>query len=294
MHLTRADGVMIGTMLMWGINISAAKVVVRAVPTSAFGLLRYTIAALVLAAVLKRREGSVRVHRRDLARLALVGAVGLGVYQVCFLAGISLVSASLAALILAVSPLLTAAVAAAWAHEPLGLRSSAVLVGSFAGVALVIAGEGRQMNVSWLGGLLILGSALSIALSAVWSKRPLHTYSSLRVTAWMCVAGAVVFLPSGAPALLSMSWSALTPLVVAAMTAIVLGGTILGNLAWNYAVQQIGATRTAAYTYMQPVVGVIVAVVLLGERLTPWQLLGGAVILLGLLLYPRPRRPAEA
>lgn len=288
-RLTRADAALLGTMLLWGLNISAAKVVVRAVSPAAFGLLRYTIATLVLGALLRRREGSVGVPRRDLAQLAVVGAVGLGVYQLFFLAGIGQVDASLAALLLAVSPLLTAALAAAWAHEALQCRSAAVLGLSFAGVALVVLGAGPARGASWWGAVLIVGAALCIALSAVWSKPVLRTHSSLRVTAWMCVFGAAVFLPIGAPALLATPLAAYTPLVVGAMLSVVVGGTILGNLAWNYAVQQIGATRTALYTYLQPVVGVVVAVVLLGERPTPAQLAGGTVIVLGLLLYPRPR-----
>jgi drug/metabolite transporter (DMT)-like permease len=290
--VTRADGAMLGTMLLWGVNISAAKVVVSAVSPAAFGVLRYSIATLVLGVLLWRYEGSLRVRLRDLPRLGLVGGVGLGVYQLCFLAGISRISASLAALLLAVSPLLTAAVAALWYHEPLGRRSVAVLAFSFGGVALVVLGAGPAGRASWLGALLILGAALCVALSAVWSTGVLRAYSSLRVTAWMCVAGTAIFLPQGVPALLHTPAAAWSPQVVAAALSVVIGGTILGNLAWNYAVQQIGATRTAVYTYMQPVVGVLIAVVALGERPGAAQALGGAIILLGLLAYPRPRTNA--
>jgi O-acetylserine/cysteine efflux transporter len=108
----------------------------------------------------------------------------------------------------------------------------------------------------------------------------------------MCVAGTAIFLPLGVPELLRTPAAAWSPQVVVAALSVVVGGTILGNLAWNYAVQQIGATRTAVYTYLQPVVGVLIAVVALGERPSLVQVLGGAVILLGLLAYPRPRTNA--
>jgi len=64
----------------------------------------------------------------------------------------------------------------------------------------------------------------------------------------------------------------------------VLGATVLGNLFWNDAVRRMGATRTALYTYLQLIIGVLAAIVLLGERLTMAEVFGGSVVLMGLLL----------
>ncbi|HWE61529.1 MAG TPA: DMT family transporter, partial [Chloroflexota bacterium] len=127
----------------------------------------------------------------------------------------------------------------------------------------------------------------------ILAKRPLSHYTSLRVTTWMALFGCLVLLPSGIPALLATPWSSLTPVIVAAATFTVLGSTVVGNIGWNYAVQHLGAARTSMYTYLQPVVGVIVAVLLLGERLAPVQVLGGLVVLLGLVIYPRKRAATD-
>jgi drug/metabolite transporter (DMT)-like permease len=290
-RVTRADALMMLTMLIWGINITSVKVAVSALPPLGFGLLRYALASGVLFAILKWREGSLGVRRSDLRWMIPAGAIGIGCNQIAFLLGVRMMSASLAAIILATTPLITACLAAIVAHERLRPRALVALLISFCGVVVVILGQGSRMSASWAGGLLILAAGVTLALGAIWAKWPLRTCSPLRVTAWMAFFGGLALLPLGLPALATTTPSSVTPLIAAAIAFTVLGSTVLGNMAWNYAVQQLGATRTAAYTYLQPVVAVAIAAVLLRERLAPVQVLGGAVVLLGLLLYTGPRAP---
>lgn len=276
---------MLLTMLIWGANIVSVKIVVRTVAPLGFGFLRYLIAGCALLALLRWREGSATIRRGDLPWLAGAGAVGIGLNQVCFLLGIHLVSVSLASIILATAPLLTACMAALWVREPLSPRALSALAVSFGGVVITLGGGGTSLSASWRGGLLILGAAVTMGIGAILAKRPLRAYTSLRATTWMALAGGLTLLPTGLPALLSTPRGAFTAPIVAAMAFTVLGATLAGQLAWNYAIQRIGATRTIAYTYLQPVVGIAIAALLLGERLQPAQYLGGAVVILGLVLY---------
>lgn len=286
-----ADWLMVCTMVIWSVNVTSVKIVVDVIQPLGFGVIRYSVSTVILFLLLKLREGSVGISLRALPAVAICGAVGLGLNQIGFLLGIHLVHASLAAIILATSPLITAVGAAIWSGESLRRRTLVALLVSFAGVIEVIAGEGLQISASWVGGLLILLSASTLGISAIIAKIPLRRYSPLRVTSWMALFGTCVLLPGGIPGLLATSWPAVTPGIVGAATFTVIGSTVIGNLAWNYAVQQLGATRTSTYTYLQPVLGVATAVVLLGDRLNGVQLLGGAIVLAGLLLYPRKRIP---
>lgn len=285
---------MLMTMLLWGINVTSVKVAVQVLPPLGFGLMRYSFAATVLVVVLKRQEGSVGVSRRHLPWLALSGGIGLGLNQVCFLFGIRLISASLAAILLAMAPLMTAAVAALYSREPLTRRAVTAIAVSFGGVALVMAGGSERWSASWQGGLLILGAAATLATGAVLAKQPLRSYSSLRVTTWITLCGGLTLLPLGLPALIGAPWAAVTPTIWLAVSFTLIGATVLGNLAWNFAIKQLGATRTVTYTYLQPVVGIVIAALLLGERLTLPQILGAAIVLLGQALYSFRLRPATS
>lgn len=282
---------MLGAMLIWGINITSAKVAVHDVPPLGFGLLRYTFASSVLFFILWRREGSIGVHRGDLPWLAASGIIGLGLNQVAFLSGIHLVSATLAAIILASAPVLTAVVAAIWAREPLRLAAMTSLFVSLAGVTLVILGKGDRLSISGPGSALMLLAAATLALGAVLARVPLRAYSSLRVTAWLTLFGALTLSAPGLPAWLTTPWTSLPGLTWLAIGFTLVFATILGNLTWNYAIQQLGAARTAAYTYLQPIGGVAFAAVLLGERPTWLQVVGGLIVLSGQVVYSLGRRP---
>lgn len=292
--VTPADGLMLGAMLIWGINITSVKVVVQAVPPLGFGLLRYSFASALLFGILRWREGSIGIKRRHLPWLAGSGAVGLGLNQVTFLNGISHISATLAAMILATAPVLTAVFAALWAREPLRRGAIAALTVSMAGVALVILGKNDRLQVSWLGSVLMLLAAATLGVGALLAKAPLRDHSSLRVTAWLSLFGGLVLFPFGFPGWLATSWTALNGITWLAIGFTLIGATILGNLAWNYSVQQLGAARTAAFTYLQPVSGVAFATLLLGERLALPQLIGGAVVICGQVLYSRQGRPKSS
>lgn len=278
---------MVCTMLIWSLNIISVKEAVGVIPPLGFGLLRYALTTCVLFPLLRLREGTLRIRRADVGWLVLAGATGFGLNQSAFLLGIHQVSASLAAILLATSPLTAAVLAAFWAREPLHPRALLALTVSFAGVVVVVAGTGIAGRASWTGCLLILAAAATVALAAIAAKRPLQHATSLRVTTWLSLFGACTLCPLGLPALLATPWPSVTPTIVLATTFTVLGSSVLGNLAWNYAIQQLGAARTTFYTYLQPVIGVVLAMLLLGERLAAPQVLGGVIVLSGLLIYPR-------
>jgi len=280
-HVTRADALMLLTMVMWSVNISSVKVLVTVLPPLGFGVLRYALSALVLFPLLHRHEGAVGLARGRVGWLAAAGAVGLGLNQVAFLLGIG---AGLAAILLSTTPLITSVVAALWAREPLRRRVLVSLAVSFGGSVVVIVGGNGPLAGSLVGGSLILLSATALGLGAVLAKGALGVYSALRVTTWMCLVCSLTLLPLGLPGLLHGPTAPVTLPVVGATAFTVLGATVLGNLFWNDAVRRMGAMRTALYTYLQPIIGVLAAIVLLGERLTMAEVFGGSVVLMGLLL----------
>jgi drug/metabolite transporter (DMT)-like permease len=73
----------------------------------------------------------------------------------------------------------------------------------------------------------------------------------------------------------------------------ILASSVIRQFTWNYAIERLGATRTMAHTYLQPVVGIAVAAALPGERPHGMPFFGGAVVVLGLVLYTLGSRPTE-
>jgi drug/metabolite transporter (DMT)-like permease len=76
----------------------------------------------------------------------------------------------------------------------------------------------------------------------------------------------------------SLAWGAL---LYAAM------GTLVGNTLWQSAVQQVGPARTLIYLYLQPFMALLIAAIILGDRLTPMQAVGGLLAIGGVMLVKK-------
>jgi drug/metabolite transporter (DMT)-like permease len=145
------------------------------------------------------------------------------------------------------------------------------------------------------GNLLILGAALSASLYTVVARRLLTTYNAVAVTRLQSLYASLMYLPfaaldwiqgAGAPGGHSLKgWSALLYLAI--------GCSFLAYWMMNYALSQVKASIVAAFTNVIPVVGSILAVVLLRERIYPLQGVGAVVILTCTTLLALRRPAAE-
>src|SRR6185436_15049553 len=96
--------------------------------------------------------------------------------------------------------------------------------------------------------------------------------------------GALMFAIVSAPAVARAPWGSIPPIGWAAMLYSGVFALVIAYYFWYRGVRVIGPTRTAMYSNLQPVVGVLMAWVLLHETPTPWQLIGAVSIMSGLLL----------
>src|SRR5207248_9165142 len=122
--------------------------------------------------------------RRDLLRMAVLGLFGHGIFQVCFALGIARTTAANTSLLLALSPIVVALIAAGIKAERLLARAWIGVLASFGGVAVLVLGSGNGASLGLsgnLGDLLILIGAVSWAIFTVMARPMLRRYSSLQL-----------------------------------------------------------------------------------------------------------------
>src|SRR5689334_23299148 len=107
-HLTAQDGGMMLVCLIWGVNFSVTKMALEVIPALAFTAVRFTLASLLLWAIVRVTEGPVRVARGDLRRLVILGVVGNTLYQTAFVLGLVWTTATNSSLVLATVPTVVA------------------------------------------------------------------------------------------------------------------------------------------------------------------------------------------
>jgi drug/metabolite transporter (DMT)-like permease len=281
--LTPFDGLLLLMVLIWGANYSVVKSAISDIEPQAFNVLRMGLASAVFLAALVV-TGLPRIGRTDWIRLAALGAVGHFIYQVFFMAGISRTTASNSSLIIGCSPVAVSVASALAGHERVPRTQWIGVLLSVAGVYLVV-GLGAEFGGSSLAGdLFTLGAVACWAVYTVGSRPMLARYSPLAVTGWTMVIGTLLYLPASVPALARVPWAAVPARawVFLALSAIL--ALDVAYLIWYTSVQRIGNVRTSAYSNFIPLVAMLVAVVALGESVTPAKLAGAAAIVSGVAI----------
>jgi len=282
-----SDVLMLAAVLMWGINFSLIKVALRDMSPGGFNGLRLILTSVLFLAVAAASRARFRFERGDLLKLAAIGIVGNAVYQIVFIRGVSLTSASNTSLILSMSPLFVALLSAALRIERIHWAAWLGIVVSVGGLYLVIAGRAGGLDFSsghFQGDLLIFAGALFWASYTVFSKPFLERMSPLQFSAVTVWAGALVYVPYAAPDIMAVDWSKFTALDALLILLSSLFGFVIGYLIWYNSVKKVGNAKTAIYSNLTPVFTALFAAPLLGESFRLLQVAGAVVILAGVYL----------
>ena len=275
------------TVVLWALNITVTRyILTHGFEPLAYATVRYGCATLIFLAIALVAERTLRIRRSDLG-LVVLAALCLWLNQLSFVYALEQTSASTIALILGATPIFAALIGIPFGLErALSRRFWLAAVISFAGVGLVAAG-----SASGLGGDL-RGTALGIATAATWAGysvviAPLMArYSASRISAvvlplgWVLIA--LVGWPQAAEQDYGVGWEVWALLVFAT-----LGPLVLTNVLWFRSLHRIGPSRATLVANLQPFVAAVFALILLSERMTLLQVVGGALIAAGILFARR-------
>lgn len=285
------------TVLLWG----SAFPVVRALlvpsasgqpsfPPAELALLRYGLATLVLGALaLVVRPPLPR--RRDLPRLAAIGAVGICLYNLAVNDGSRSVSAGPGSFIVNTAPLFSALIAVTWLGERLRLAGWVGMFISLGGIALIAAGEARGVVLS-SGVAEMACAAILWSIYTVLQKPLLPHYGAIGMVCYVAGIGTLMLSPCLPSALHCLHAASRRDCALLAYLAI--GPSAIAFTTWSYAVAQVPVTRVMPFLYAVPLVALAVGWTALGERPTALSLVGCLLIILGLVIVNRRRDTAQA
>ncbi len=287
--ISSTDLLMLSVVIIWGINFSVLKVVMRSMTPLAFNGLRFSLATLVMVLILLWRHESFRVIKRDILPIILLGIVGHTLYQVFFITGMARTTPANASLVMATAPIFVVIYGAILGVERANRWMWVGIVLSFLGLILLIGGGGGVSldTQTILGDLLVLVAAMLWAAYTTGSKPLLARYSPLKLTTLSMMAGTVPLVFICIPQMRAQDWGSVG---LGAWTGVFYSAVfsvVLAYLAWYTSVQRVGSARTAVYSNLTPVVAILVAWIALGEMLAPVQIAGALVVLAGVMITRR-------
>jgi drug/metabolite transporter (DMT)-like permease len=277
---------------VWGVNISVSALILRHLQPVTFAAGSCGIAAVAFAVITLKREGSLRIPRREIAHVLLPGALTIVAF-ICYFYALRIVGAASMALLFATMPLFVMLLASIVARNVLPVINWIAALVGLGGVTMVIL-NGTPISLRYvLGDLEGLTAALCAAAYTV-SLNPLsRRYSPFKLLAYVFGIAAVGTAIVGYRQIADQQWAQIplsTWLEVAGSIGLAF---IFGDSVYVIGVRLAGPVRAAMYSYLEPVFGVVSAAILLAARLPALALAGGAVILLALVLgQGRPRQPA--
>lgn len=271
-------------ILAWGSNFTAMKLALEEVPPFLFVALRFAILLPLLALLKRPAIGWGRI-------LAIGALINMAQFAFLFAAFGAGASAGLTSLLIQTQAPMTILLSLLVFGERVGRLQWLGLITALSGLAVFAASAGGTLTGAGLA--LILAGALSWALGNLVLKR-VGRVNTLALFIWASLVPPLPMLglslavegPAPFATIAAMSGQAW-----AAVIYVALASTVLGYSIWGALLARHPAAAVTPFALLIPVVGIAVAAAVLGERLTPRDLVGGAVILAGLVLIQfRPRR----
>ncbi len=281
-------------VVAWGASFIATKVALRDVSPVTVVWLRFAMGVVIIGIAIAARKQFKLPAWRDAAYFALLGFLGIAYHQWLQSTGLQTAQASTTAWIVATTPIFMALLGWLVLRERLGMIQIGGIVLASLGVLVVVSGGDfgdLGMDAEGMpGNLYILASAPNWAIFSVLSRRGLRQHSP----AWMMfyVMG-FGWLISSVGFFAGPGLAEVANLSMDGWWAILFLGIACSGLAyvfWYDALQAIPASQVGAYLYLEPLVAVGVAGMILSEPILLASLLGGAAILIGVYLVERPSK----
>jgi drug/metabolite transporter (DMT)-like permease len=279
------------TLFFWASAFVAIRHLGHDFSPGALSLGRVAIGALVLGVVALSR-GVVRPTGRQWVSIVTIGVLWFAIYNIALNEGETRVDAGTAAMLIQVSPVLIAVLAAVFLSEKFTFYIAAGLAVAFSGVAVIGLSTSPGGDRDVIGVLLCLVSAVVYSISLVLQKPLVAKLSALQVTWMACTIGAIACLPYA---------GTLVDEVSAAPTSSILWVVYLGVFptaiaftTYAFALNHMTASSLGVTTYLVPPLTIVMGLIFLDEVPPTMAYVGGVLALVGVSLARRkPRKAAQ-
>ncbi len=273
------------TAIFWGGTFIAGRIVTQQVAPFSAAFIRFVMASVCLLVVIWQTEGSLpRLQKNQILPVIFLGMTGVFVYNIMFFLGLKTVEASRASVIIATNPVFIALFSSILYKEKLSrLQMLGICISVIGAVLVIVRSDLRQLfhgNLGW-GELFIFFCVVCWVSYSLIGKWVMHTLSPLiSVTYSVCIGCAALLFPALAEGivknLVHFPWT-----VWAGLGYLAVFGTVLGFVWYYEGVHSIGPTKAGIFINFVPISTLVLAVLILNEKITFSLILGTVLVILG-------------
>jgi drug/metabolite transporter (DMT)-like permease len=280
--------------VVYATSYVVTRVVLDDVPPAMLALLRLAVSGAVLLPLVRPAAAASASAAGHGARVFWMGALGFAAAYALSHWGIAHSSATNAALLIVVEPLTLVVLGPLLLGEQLTRREAAGAALAVAGAVLVVLdgvpGVTLEILPRWRGDILLVLAGVAYAAYSLLGRTVLTGGNAAAITTRSIIWGALTLTP-----LAALEWAgggrpSVTPSAIVGTLYLALVITAGGYLVWNWALARVEAARAAPFLTIQPLVGALLAALVLDEPVTRFTAIGGGLVILGLWMTVTGRR----
>lgn len=286
--LTLTYILLLTTMMFWGGTFVTGRFLAASFHPFTIAFYRFLCASLVLLIFCSSKKRRLpKLSSIQVIKIIFLGLTGIFSYNYFFFAGLSLIEAGRASVIIAINPTITALLAPLFLKEEWNYRKFLGSSIAFLG-ALVVITKGQLSTLLsqgvGLGELYLLGAVLSWVSYTMLGKVALKKLSALHATTYACLMGTLFLAPFAFQKDAATFFSRASSYDYFCIFFLGALATALGFIWYYQAIQKIGAARTAAFINFAPPFGISSGAFFLGEKLDISLILGAIFVIIGVTL----------
>ncbi len=276
-------------VFLWALNFIVGKVALREFPSFFLANLRVAVAGAAMLPLFawRQRRHPLRITWRQGWMLFLLGAFGVSLNQIFFTLGLARTSVAHSSILIAMTPVQVVLLAAMIGQEKLTLRKVAGLAIAIGGVAVLQLARHGGSTATLAGDLLILLCGFALAAYTVFGKPVTRRYDTITMNTFAYGGGGLLLLPLVLWQSRTFDYGSVSAAGWLSMLYMAIFSSVVAYIIYNYALSYIPASRVSAFSYLQPLFATLMAIPLLHESLTGSLLIGGALVLVGVVLTER-------
>jgi drug/metabolite transporter (DMT)-like permease len=284
----------LGATTIYGLNHTIAKGVMPLhVKPFGFIMIRVLGATALFWAIsfVGPRE---RIEKKDWGRLLLCSMFGMAINMLAFFKGLDLSTPINSSVLVTTTPIIVVVLSALLIKERIRfLKGLGIIIGLVGALGLIIYGQEVRQDAPNIpmGNILFLVNSLFFGLYLILTKKLVEKYHPFTLMKWLFLIGIFLNAPLALPEFLEISWTTLPWEALWRIGFVVLGTTFCTYLFNAYALTQLKATTVSAFVYVQPLVGILFAVLSGKDQLSPVKITAALLVCVGVYLVsvrPKP------
>jgi drug/metabolite transporter (DMT)-like permease len=292
--IAKAHLALLAVNLIYGANYSIVKKLEGYVDPFALVVIRVVVTLILLwitGFFVREKE----IEKKDFRKLIMLAVFAIALNQLLFIKGLFMGNAINASIIMIFSPIVVILIETLFLKEKAPFIRIAGIITGTAGAftILLFKPQGTTGNSVFIGDILVFINCVAWSIYMVMVKPLMKKYKATTVLKWVFLFGSIYVLPFGWSGLVSFNISAMGAGQWACLAYVVIGSTFIAYFLNTYALTELSASVAATYIYLQPVIAALFAIILNNDKLDAVKIISALLIILGIYLVSRSRKPIE-